>query len=207
MSSDLMRRYIDILNENAQPQQLDEGVMDMIKGLVPKAMKLLGGDTVKQIAQQVKQVTGGDFTPSQENAVKVAQALGFEKILQDKQVAEGIAPTWQGKLVQLLYTLGVIGTIGGAAALSGGVGGEPAFAVRVLAPIGMILLMMAGTIFGGGRGQIGEPLPMQDFVVTNRRFPNGVKDIRAARSAEELLSKYKEQFPNTPPENWDIKPR
>lgn len=30
MSSDLMRRYIDILNENKQPQQLDEGVTSTI---------------------------------------------------------------------------------------------------------------------------------------------------------------------------------
>lgn len=201
MSSDLMRRYIDILNENTQPQQLDEGMMDMIKGLVPKFMKLLGGDKIEQIAQQVKQVTGGDFTPSQENAVKVAQALGFEKILQDKQVAEGIAPTWQGKLVQLLYAAGMLGSFAAGYELYGTRGGAYMFI------IGIILLMASQAVFGGERGQIGEPLPMQDFVVTNRRFPNGVKDIRAARSAKELLNQYKKDFPNIPPENWDIKPR
>jgi hypothetical protein len=89
MSTELFRNYIDLINENSQPRvQLDEGMMDTIKSVIPKVMKLLGGDTAQQIAQQVKQVTGGDFTPSKENAIKVAQALGFDKIAPKKAVAE-----------------------------------------------------------------------------------------------------------------------
>ena len=49
MSTELFRNYIDIIKEAEQPKvQLDEGMMDTIKSLVPKVMKLLGGDTAQQ---------------------------------------------------------------------------------------------------------------------------------------------------------------
>lgn len=163
MSSELFRKYIDIVNENSQPKvQLDEGIMDTLKSLVPKAMKLLGGDKVAQIAQQVKQATGGDTTPSKENAIKVARALGFEEILKAKaeQTAEsvvegnhdlnwGLAGNWQGKLVQLLYTTGVIGLAAGANANWGTVGGT------WLATVGVLLLMFMDTFYSKDTGMVG----------------------------------------------------
>jgi hypothetical protein len=136
--------------------KIDEGMMDNIKGmLVPKLMKLLGPDAEK-IASAVKQATGGDFTPSKENAIKVVKALGLDKAAaqgQSPQVAEdrtaAIAGNWQGKLHQALYTMGLLGSAGAATAMYGTVSGS------WFATVGVLLLMFAGTFFGTAPGQIG----------------------------------------------------
>jgi hypothetical protein len=163
MSTQLFRNYLDIINENSQPKvQLDEGILDTLKAAVPKLMKYLGGDTAEQIAQQVKQVTGGDYTPSRENAIKVAKALGFDKIVQaqqgqsPEQVAEGLAGNWQGKLIQLMHT-GIIGgalaQFFGGQALTGmqGFGGPG----EILMTIGVLLLMFANTFWSSNSGMVG----------------------------------------------------
>ena len=160
-SSDLFRNYLDIINENSQPKvQLDEGMMDTLQSLVPKAMKLLGGDTVAQIAQQVKQVTGGDYTLSQDNAVKVAKALGFEEILKTKMQkdpqgpvseAYGLAGNWQGKLIQLVHASSVGWLVFHLA--SGGVGGP--FLGRALAVFGFLALMATDAFWSTDRGMVG----------------------------------------------------
>jgi hypothetical protein len=135
-----------------QNEILDEGIMDKIKGmLVPKLMKLLGPDAEK-IASAVKQATGGNLTPSKENAMKVVQALGINKAAeqgQSPQMAEGIAGNWQGKLQQALYTLGLLGSAGAATAMYGTVTGGN------MAVIGFLLLMFANTFFGEAPGQTG----------------------------------------------------
>lgn len=157
MSAELYRKYLDIINENSQPRlQLDEGLMDKIKSLIPKAMKLL---PVQDIASKVKQVTGGDFTPSRENAMKVAQAFGFDKMVKsspEQQVAEGWAGNWQGKLLQLIHLLGV--GAGAAQAIGGsqltgmqGFGGPG----EVLIMVGLILLMVTSTFWSSDRGMVG----------------------------------------------------
>ena len=160
MSAELMRSYLDILNEQ-QHQQLDEGIMDSIKSLVPKVMKALGGDTVAEIAQQVKQATGGDYTLSKENAVKVAKALGFEEILKNKiekdpqgQLSEdwGLAGNWQGKMIQLLHASSIGWMITHIA--SDGAGGP--FLGRALAILGFLALVVANTSWSTDRGMIGS---------------------------------------------------
>jgi len=135
-----------------QNEILDEGMMDKIKGmLVPKLMKLLGPDAEK-IASAVKQATGGDLTPSKENAMKVVQALGLDKAAaqgQSPQMAEGIAGNWQGKLYQALYTMGLLGSAGAATAMYGTVSGS------WFATVGVLLLMFANAFFGDAPGQLG----------------------------------------------------
>jgi hypothetical protein len=135
-----------------QNEVLDEGVMDKLKSFaVPKLMKLLGPDAEK-IASAVKQATGGDLTPSKENAMKVVQALGLDKAAaqgQSPQMAEGIAGNWQGKLYQALYTMGLLGSAGAATAMYGTVSGS------WFATVGVLLLMFAGTFFDNAPGQIG----------------------------------------------------
>lgn len=134
-------------------KQIDEGMIDKLKGMVvPKLIKMLGAEQSSQIANAVKQVTGGDFTPSKENAIKVAQALGFDKMAnpdQAKAMSEGIAGDWKGKLIQLLYTLGLLGAGAGASAMWGTVGGS------FMGVIGVLLLMFANTFFGEAPGQVG----------------------------------------------------
>jgi hypothetical protein len=166
MSTEFFRNYIDIINENSQPQvQLDEGIMDTIKSLAGKAMKALGGDAVADIANKVKQATGGDFTPSKENAMKVAQALGLSKAAQaqpgqsQQQVAEawGLAGNWQGKLLQLAHLAtvgaGAAQAIGGQA-LTGMQGFGGAGEIVIMAA--MIALMLADTFWSTNRGMVGS---------------------------------------------------
>jgi hypothetical protein len=160
MDSQFFRKYVDIIEAAEKaPQQLDEGMMDTIKSLVPKAMKLLGGDTIAQIAQQVKQATGGDYTPSKENAIAVAKALGFEELLKAKagkggeQVAEGWAGNWQGKLLQLAHLGGLAGA--GYAAMNPMMGDATGIIYEGLLVIGVILLMVANTFWSSDRGMIG----------------------------------------------------
>jgi hypothetical protein len=147
----------DVLSESKKKvvesrSQLDEGIMDKIKSFaVPKLMKLLGPDA-EDIANAVKQATGGDLTANKENAIKVVKALGINKdAAKDKspEMAEGIAGNWQGKLVQSLYTLGLLGSAGAAASMWGTVGGSS------MAVIGTILLMFAATFFDDDRGMVG----------------------------------------------------
>ena len=135
--------------------QLDEGVMDIVKSLVPKAMKLLGGDTVADIANKVKQVTGGDYTPNEENATKVAQAFGFDKMIgsQQGQVAEGLAGNWQGKLLQLLHLVGIGAGAAAASRMVPMVG--DALVARPLMAIGFMLLMVSATFWSSDKGMVG----------------------------------------------------
>ena len=151
MGQDDLSRLREMAGMN-QANRLDEGMMDKIKGMmVPKLMKLLGPDAEK-IASAVKQATGGDLTPSKENAMKVVQALGIDKAAaqgQSPQMAEGIAGNWQGKLIQSLYTMGLLGSAG-AASLMGNTVGASWFAV-----VGVLLLMFAGAFFGNEPGQVG----------------------------------------------------
>ena len=146
-----LRRMMEMAGVSNK-QKLDEGMMDKIKGmLVPKLMKLLGPDAEK-IASAVKQATGGDLTPSKENAMKVVQALGIDKAAtqgQSPQMAEGIAGNWQGKLYQALYTMGLLGSAGAATAMYGTVSGS------WFATVGVLLLMFAGAFFDNAPGQIG----------------------------------------------------
>ena len=144
MSVELMRSYLDILNE--QQQQLDEGVMDTLKGLVGKVTQTLGPETSKEIAQKVQQATGGDLTLSKENAIRVAKALGFDKMSDQtsQQMAEAgepiIAGNWQGKIKQLLYGAGMVGSLASGSGF--------------LVIIGVLMIMFAGAVFGGHRGTV-----------------------------------------------------
>ena len=149
---DAIDRMMEIAGQpmtNREP--LDEGMMDKLKSLVvPKLMKLLGPDAV-DIANAVKQATGGDLSPTKENAMRVVQALGIDKAAeqgQSPQMAEGIAGNWQGKLRQALYTVGLLGSTGAFAAMTG----TPALIMGV---IGVALLMMAEATFGSSPGSVG----------------------------------------------------
>jgi hypothetical protein len=132
---------------------INEGLMDMIKAkILPKVMQVVGAENQDDIANKVKQITGGDFSINKANAVKVATAFGFDQIVGNKgkaEMAEGLAGNWQGKMVQLLYTMGLGGAAMGASAMWGTVGGS------FMAIIGTILLMFAATFFSSDRGMVG----------------------------------------------------
>lgn len=144
---------------------LAEGVMDTIKGLAARAMKALGGDAIADIADKVKQATGGDYSATPENAKKVAQALGLAGMAKGsagqtpQEVAEGwgLAGNWQGKLLQLAHVAvagaGLAQFFGGQA-LTGmqgfGGGGE------LLMGAGLIALMVAETFWSQDKGMVGS---------------------------------------------------
>jgi hypothetical protein len=154
---DALRRMMEMAGMS-QNDRLDEGMMDKIKGmLVPKLMKLLGPDA-DNIANAVRQATGGDLTPSKENAMKVVQALGIDKAATQgqSQMAEGIAGNWQGKLIQSLYTLGLLGSAAVTNwAYGPGRGTDLGVASGIITMIGVVLLMFAATFFSSDRGMVG----------------------------------------------------
>jgi hypothetical protein len=164
MSTAIFRNYLDIINENSrEPVQLNEGVMDILKSIVPKVMKFLGGDTIKDIAEKVKQITGGDFTLSTENSIKVAKALGFDKIpapnANKSQMTEGLAGNWQGRLIQLLWSIPVLQTVLNGISLYNTGSGIGPFDTNLgnnsLSVIGFILLMAAHTFWSSDSGSVG----------------------------------------------------
>jgi hypothetical protein len=162
MSTELFRKYIDIINENQQPQMLDEGMMDMAKSLASKFMKAIGKDAIADIATKVKQVTGGDFSPTKENAIKVAKAFGFDK-MNPKEVSEdddyGLAGNWQGKLIQMLHLGGILGgayQIATSAAPTVFQSGSPTtLGGTILVIVGMILLMATDAFWNKSTGHVG----------------------------------------------------
>lgn len=175
--------------QDKKKEKIDEGVMDKLKGLlVPKLMKLLGPDAEK-IASAVKQATGGDLTPSKENAIKVVKALGIDKAASQgqAQMAEGIAGNWQGKLIQALYTLGLLGAGGAAASMWHTSTGS------WFATVGILLLMFANTFFGEGPGQAGA---MGKFGNQGTSAQRGLDDhgmpIRNTNVSENKKKKVKE---------------
>jgi hypothetical protein len=154
---DALRRMMEMAGMG-QNHRLDEGMMDKLKSFaVPKLMKLLGPDA-ENIANAVKQATGGDLTPSKENAMKVVQALGIDKAATQgqSQMAEGIAGNWQGKLIQSLYTLGLLGSAAVTNwAYGPGRGTDLGVASGIITMIGVVLLMFAATFFSSDRGMVG----------------------------------------------------
>jgi hypothetical protein len=98
MSSDLYRKYIDIINENSQePQVLTEGMLDKIGAMVkakvvPQVEKMLDGK-LEDIKAAVLKATGGDTSLSLDNIKKagtVLKNMGLEKSLAEaEQLNEG----------------------------------------------------------------------------------------------------------------------
>jgi hypothetical protein len=145
MSTELYRKYIDIINENSQDhQQLNEGLVDKMKGFVPKLIKMLGSDA-EALASKVKEITGGDFSLTADNAKKIVQGM------KASNVDEGIAGNWQGKLIQALYSLGILGS--GAAAIA--TAGQSPWAGPAAFGIAVLLLMFANTFFSSQKGMVG----------------------------------------------------
>ena len=98
MSSDLYRKYIDIINENSQESQvLTEGVLDKIAAMVkakvvPQVEKMLGGK-LEDVKAAALKATGGDTSLTIDNIKKVGAALksmGLEKaVAESAQLNEG----------------------------------------------------------------------------------------------------------------------
>lgn len=58
MSTELFRRYIDIINENQQPQQLNEGLIDNLKQTAQKAIEKLSPGMVDKVSNFISRALG-----------------------------------------------------------------------------------------------------------------------------------------------------
>jgi hypothetical protein len=199
---DALRRMMEMAGMS-QNDRLDEGMMDKIKGmLVPKLMKLLGPDA-DNIANAVRQATGGDLTPSKENAMKVVQALGIDKAATQgqSQMAEGIAGNWQGKLIQSLYTLGLLGSAAVTNwAYGPGRGTDLGVASGIITMIGVVLLMFAATFFSSDRGMVGAMGRHGNKGFDTNKGPNSLGEDDLDRMMEMAGIKIKNNLGPTSPD-------
>lgn len=90
MSTELYRKYIDIINENSQEKQrLDEGMLNdlmaKVKGNIGNVQKMLG-DKLEVVKAAALKATGGDTSFTLDNIKKVAGVV--KQMGLDKQVAE-----------------------------------------------------------------------------------------------------------------------
>ena len=90
MSTELYRKYIDIINENSQePQVLEEGMLNDLmakaKNNVAKVQQMLG-DKLEAVKSAALKATGGDTSFTLDNIKKVASAL--KQMGLDKKLAE-----------------------------------------------------------------------------------------------------------------------
>jgi len=83
MSTELFRKYIDIVNESQQPVELDEGLINNIKDkVVAYARKMFSPQDMQQMKLAVEKATGKPIEQVSlrdiggQNATKIASALG-----------------------------------------------------------------------------------------------------------------------------------
>lgn len=99
MSTEFLRRYIDIINEAQELQQLDEGLLDTIKAKVAQmAQKVFSPQDMAAMKQAVEKATGkpidqvGIRDLMGQNAMEIATALGVKPTtgaaVQEDQVSE-----------------------------------------------------------------------------------------------------------------------
>jgi hypothetical protein len=144
MDPKFFRRYADLITEAestpAIPQQ-------SLKAAAQKVAQTLTPEEQKQLQAIIAQVG--------KNPQAIAQAVGItpqdaQAAVQEGYMAEGIAPTLKGKLIQALHLAAV--AAGGLAAT--GVISDPTWA---LPTVGMLALMMAPAIWGSHPGANADP--------------------------------------------------
>jgi len=118
--SEIMRKYSNIIAEAQDTEQLNEGMMDMIKKAAAMVSSKFSTE-IQTIANVVKQATGGDSTLSKENGAKVMQALGITTqdisgLVQkskggesDQQVAESLLAEASAKAIALRIIWAILG--------------------------------------------------------------------------------------------------
>ena len=136
MSTELYRKYIDIINENSvEPQILEEGVlndlMSKVKNNVANAQKMLG-DKLEAVKAAALKATGGDKSFTLDNIKKVAGVLkqmGLDKMAGTQPATEDIN---EGEIAKLAAA--------GATALGGAVFAGWSIPVILLAATVMYML-------------------------------------------------------------------
>ena len=132
MTTELYRKYIDIINENSvEPQMLEEGMLNdlmaKVKGNVANVQKMLG-NKLEAVKAAALKATGGDKSFTLDNIKKVAGVL--KQMGLDKQVAES---------EEINENLGKM-AVAGATALSGALLAGWSFPVILLAATIMYMI-------------------------------------------------------------------
>jgi hypothetical protein len=136
MSTELYRKYIDIINENSvEPQVLEEGVLNdlmaKVKNNVANAQKMLG-DKLEAVKAAALKATGGDTSFTIDNIKKVAGVLkqmGLDKMAGVQPATEDLS---EGEIAKLAAA--------GATALGGAVFAGWSIPVILLAATVMYML-------------------------------------------------------------------
>jgi hypothetical protein len=157
MSTELFRKYIDIVNENQQPQQLDEGILSGIQAFISKIKAMPGIQKFIQAAQAKKDalIQAANQSSNAQDLIKNIQAaMGGQQA-----VAEG----WGNKLAGTF-----LATAGGGLMATGAelffrawnAMGKPDLSQMmndpgrdgqiVLALVSMLVVVGAVALFGGG---------------------------------------------------------
>ena len=100
MSTDFLRNYIDIIKEAEQPRvQLDEGIMDSLKGIVAKIKAIPGIQRFIQAAQAKKAelIQAAQSSSNGQELVKNIQAAVGAQPAQAQQPA--VAEGWLGGIL------------------------------------------------------------------------------------------------------------
>lgn len=94
MSTEIYRRYIDIINENSlTEEELNENMLSKVTSLAQKAASKLPsllGDKLESVKQAALKATGGSTEISMANIQKVAKVLknmGIDKMLGGEEEA------------------------------------------------------------------------------------------------------------------------
>lgn len=157
MSTELFRKYIDIINESQQPQQLDEGVLSGVQTIISKIKAIPGIQKFIQAAQAKKA----------ELIQAAQQSSNAQDLVKNIQVAVGgqqaVAEGWGDKIAG-----GFVASAGGGLMAAGAemffrawnAMGKPDLAQMmndpgrdgqiVLALVTMLVLVGAVALFGGG---------------------------------------------------------
>ena len=108
MSSYELRRYIDILNESNQPQQLDEGMMDLIKAGAQKLVKKLAPQQLQKITDFVSRALG---KPADQITMADATMANAQKLIAaNQQMSEGLGGAVAGGILGSLLSFGALPT-------------------------------------------------------------------------------------------------
>lgn len=129
MSTEIYRRYIDIINENSlTEEELNENMLSKVTSLAQKAASKLPsllGDKLESVKQAALKATGGSTEISMDNIQKVAKVLknmGIDKMLGGEEEAPAAVNE------------GILGALGMASvAVAGGAIGLVSLPLAILA--------------------------------------------------------------------------
>jgi hypothetical protein len=132
MSTELFRRYIDIINENQQPQQLDEGMIDSVAKAAKAAVQKMSPGLVKKISDFVEQTLGKpveQLTMADVNMSNIKKVIAANGAVSEADIKPGFTVSGPGGERETAVVPGSLGKNQASYAKIGGILGAVAGAV------------------------------------------------------------------------------